>query len=125
MNKILNIYDYMTNIYINKINIIYNVDKNEKKIRIFGENFIKNNENKYKIIIEGKEYNLIEEFNVKSINIKDNLEIKLKINGNITDMSYMFSGCSKLSSLPDISKLNTNNVISMSYIFHNCSKLSF
>ena len=103
MNKILNIYDYMTNIYINKINIIYNVDKNEKKIRIFGENFIKNNENKYKIIIEGKEYNLIEEFNVKSINIKDNLEIKLKINGNITDMSYMFSGCSKLSSLPDIS----------------------
>ena len=30
-NKIIDIYDYMKNRYINKINIIYNFDKNEKK----------------------------------------------------------------------------------------------
>ena len=35
----------------------------------------------------------------------------------------MFSGCSKLSSLPDISKWNTNNVIDMRGIFENCKNL--
>ena len=44
--------------------------------------------------------------------------IKLKGIKNITDMSYMFYECSKLSSLPDISKWNTSNVKDMSYIFY-------
>ena len=39
-------------------------------------------------------------------------------------MSYMFYGCSSLSSLPDISKWNFNNVIDMSYMFYGCSSLS-
>ena len=36
----------------------------------------------------------------------------------------MFYGCSSLSSLPDISKWNTNNVNYMSNIFKGCSSLS-
>ena len=51
------------------------------------------------------------------------LEIKLKGILNITSMSYMFDGCSSLSSLPDISKWNTNNVTNMSDMFVNCNKL--
>ena len=43
---------------------------------------------------------------------------------NVTDMSYMFFGCSSLSSLPDISKWNINNVNNLSYMFHGCSSLS-
>ena len=39
-------------------------------------------------------------------------------------MSYMFEGCSKLSSLPDISKWNTKNVTNMSYMFYDCLSLS-
>ena len=35
-------------------------------------------------------------------------------------MREMFNNCSSLSSLPDISKWNTNNVINMNYIFDNC-----
>ena len=38
-------------------------------------------------------------------------------------MSCMFCDCPRLSSLPDISKWNTNNVIYMSYMFYNCSSL--
>ena len=34
-------------------------------------------------------------------------------------MSYMFSGCKSLSSLPDISKWNTNNVTNMIGMFDN------
>ena len=36
----------------------------------------------------------------------------------------MFSNCKSLSSLPEISKLNTNNVIDMSFMFDNCEVLS-
>ena len=39
-------------------------------------------------------------------------------------MSFMFDGCSSLSSLPDISKWNINNLNTMSYMFSGCSLLS-
>ena len=35
----------------------------------------------------------------------------------------MFAGCSSLSSLPDISKWNTNNAINMIGMFYECSSL--
>ena len=38
-------------------------------------------------------------------------------------MSYMFSGCSSLNNLPDISKWDTKNVTDMSGMFRGCSKL--
>ena len=41
----------------------------------------------------------------------------------ITDMSYLFFGCSSLISLPDIIKLNTSKVKNMSYMFYGCSSL--
>ena len=41
---------------------------------------------------------------------------------NITDMSYMFNGCSSLRKL-DISRLRTNNVTDMSHMFYGCSLL--
>ena len=37
-------------------------------------------------------------------------------------MSYMFKGCSSLSSLPDISKWNTNNVTDMNNMFSGCNE---
>ena len=43
---------------------------------------------------------------------------------NVTNMSGMFSYYSSLSSLPDISKWNTNNVKDMSNMFSGCSSLS-
>ena len=38
-------------------------------------------------------------------------------------MSCMFYGCSSLSSLPDISKWNTNNVTYMFFMFSECHNL--
>ena len=40
----------------------------------------------------------------------------------VTDMSYMFQYCSRLTSL-DITNFNTANVTDMSYMFHSCTKL--
>ena len=42
----------------------------------------------------------------------------------VTNMSYMFDGCSSLLNLPDISKLSTKNVTNMSYMFRDCSSIS-
>jgi len=39
-------------------------------------------------------------------------------------MSYLFNGCSLLSSLPDISKWKTDNVTYMNHMFFGCSSLS-
>ena len=40
----------------------------------------------------------------------------------VTDMSYMFNNCSKLTSL-DVTKFNTANVTNMGYMFYSCSAL--
>ena len=42
---------------------------------------------------------------------------------NVTDMSYMFYGCSKLTSL-DVTNFNTANVTNMSSMFSNCLSLT-
>ena len=71
----------------NEITILHNIKKwqrKEGKIRIFGENFVKNNKNKCKIIIDEKEYELMEEF---KINNKKILKIKLIEISSNADMS--------------------------------------
>src|SRR5574344_1421670 len=40
---------------------------------------------------------------------------------NVTNMSYMFSYCSSLTTIP---QLDTSNVTDMSSMFSNCSKLT-
>ena len=79
---------------------------------------------------------LIEEIDYHKYYNNDERKIKIKLienktysffsgyNNGITDMSWMFEGCSSLSSLPDISKWNTNNVTDMSWMFSGCSSLS-
>jgi len=119
-NDIFNIYCKMN---INEINIIYKVEN--KKIKLFGENFVEINKNNCKIIINERE----DELKVyKNLGIfdkkKDKLEIKLKGIMNIANMNNMFSGCSSLLSLPDISKMNTKKVTDISYMFYECSSLS-
>ena len=48
------------------------------------------------------------------------------LNGTLflTNIRKLFNGCNNLSSLPDISKWDTNKVTDMSYIFNGCSNLS-
>ena len=48
---------------------------------------------------------------------------KIKGNVNIKCLHFMFSGCSELISLPDISNWNINNVTNMNNIFSGCTSL--
>ena len=104
--------------------IIYKINRNDKKIKIFGSDFVKNNKNKLKIIYEDTEFDLQEEFNLdNSFNQKDMLVIKIKGLSYTTDLSYMFNNCNSLLNLPDISTWNLKNVKDMSYMFYDCSSL--
>ena len=87
----------------NEIKIIYKIKEDydyeseyEQKIRIFGYNFVINNKNKYKIIYNDKEYELVEYFNDidNNYNINDIIKLKLKkgIN-NINNLSCIFDLC--------------------------------
>ena len=107
---------------ISEINIIYEIKKGNY-INIFGSKFVENNKNICKIIIDKKKSEITEKYNIKNNN-NNKVKIILKGIDNVTNMSGMFSGCSSLSSLPDISKLNTSNVTNMSCMFSGCSSLS-
>ena len=135
----------------NVINLQYLIDNNKyKNIQIFGKNFVKNNKNKCKIIIDGKEYKLCSYLPINIIN-KSMVEMKLEIikpftsmkdmfsncqsliyfNDNnlntseVTDISNMFYECRQLSSISDISKWNTSKITDMNSMFKGCSLLLY
>jgi len=60
-------------------------------IQIFGFDFVKRNIDKCKIIYNGKEYDLMEYFKIdNNYDHNDSIKIQLRINNNITDISFMF-----------------------------------
>ena len=105
------------------ITINYNLNENDKKIRIFGEDFVKNNKNICYIIYEDEYYELTEFLELKNKGNKENIEIKLIGINNVINARCMFWGADSLISLPDISKWNTNNVSNIGYMFYGCKSL--
>ena len=95
----------------NKMTIIYKVLPNEINIRIFGKQFVDNNRNKCKIIVEDIEQDIFEIMPIDdNMKRKGTLEIILIEKSTINDMSYLFGGdyfegCKTLLSVPDIQQL--------------------
>ena len=118
---------------LNSMTIIYKIDNGNRaynKLRLFGEEFVKNNKDNCSIIIDGKNQGLSEHINInEKMRKKGYLEIKLKENKIISNMSHMFCrGIEEddrilLWQIPDISKWNTINVTDMSYLFCCCENL--
>ena len=117
--KILNMYNKMNK---NEIDLIYNIPNNEKEIKIFGSDFVKNNKEICKIIYNDKEYDLAEKFNCQDVK-ESILKIKLKGINNVNDLSCMFKECSQLSFLSNFSNWDTTYVYYMKNIFQNCKCL--
>ena len=112
----------MENEDLSYINIIYDINNEEgDEIDIFGYDFVKNNKNKCKMIIDNIEYEITNKYNIKNYKY-NSLNIKLKGINKISNMSSMFRGCSSLSSLSDISNWNTNNVTNMTDMFYGCKR---
>ena len=76
---------------------ILKINKNDKKIKIFGNDFVRNNKKKLKIIYEDTEFELQEEFDLDdSFKQKDMLVIKLRGLSYTEDLSYMFNNCNNV-----------------------------
>ena len=137
---------------INIMRIEYKFSDYTDKIKLFDDNFVKNNKDKCYLLIYGKKYELCNVFLLnnqlkkKSYHLKIHLiETKLITNMSrifynctdlvylsdiddwnmlhVTDISAMFCGCNTLKDLPDISKWDTKNVTNMSYMFCGCNAL--
>ena len=137
----------------NYITLKYKVEPSDNYIKLFDYNFVKNNINNCELIYQNKEYELREYFFIQDNNIKSNDNIEIKLTGvnnvnalnnmfsncrcllgvyfdkfdssKIQNMKSMFSDCTSLKYLPDISKLNISNVIDISFMFYNCNSLQY
>ena len=109
------------NIDVDEILIKYKINF-ENEIIIFGDKFVENNKNICKMFINGKEKELSSTLDINNIELNDDkiLELKLKGIKNISNISYMFSNCSSLFEISDISKWNTINITDMSHLFEVC-----
>ena len=122
--NIINIYHFLCD----KLNLkYYSFSNNQKKIRLFGEKFIKNNINKCSVMINN-ELKKIEDCEFYELeDIDKDLNITVLKEDEITDMSYMFNDCEVLQFISNKgsgSEWSTNNVVDMSYMFCNCKALS-
>ncbi len=128
IKNILDIYDKMVNQYKDKITINYEINDDDDEVNLFGKEFVENNINNCKLIIEDKEYELMEYFEIKNLKNKStNNILSVELNGiqNITNMSNMFGNLSsQIISIPDISNWNTINVTDMSSLFKECTNLN-
>ena len=118
----------LVNIFVferdNIISIIYRINKDDKKIKLFGKTFVENNKNNCYIFYINEKYELTEY--IRLYDYKSNiLEIKLVGIKNVKNMKGLFERCSSLYSLPDIAEWNTENVIDMSRLFYGCSSLYY
>ena len=68
-------------------------------MNIFVYEFLKNNKNKCKMIIDDKEYEIIGKYNIENYT-NNELKIKLKGFDNIINMSIIFKWFSSLLSFP-------------------------
>ena len=116
--NIKNIFYYLSD----RMEIEYHSYENQSSdIRIFGKNFISNNENNFILFIDEKEEKLKEIVTVKDP--KKTLKIKLiKINEPI-DLSEMFNKCDCLLKINKINKWNTSNLESIRGMFNGCRAL--
>ena len=115
----------------NYAKMIYKLDKNlfeeSKYMILFGKEFAEKNKNKFKIIVAGKEYEMVHMIYVKNfkkygINKEDEL-LTVILNGEtIKNMSYMFYDCKSLIKV-DLSSFNTQNVKNMESMFGGCENL--
>ena len=107
----------------NKITLEYKIDKPGENIRLFGQKFIENNKDKCLMCINFVLKKITEFY--KSKNNEKKIIVSLALNNNITDLSYMFYGCSSLILIQDLNKLNTSNLTNISSMFSGCSSLIF
>ena len=99
--------------YINIKKLIYKINPNQNKIRIFGRDFVVNNKNKCQIIYGNRIFPLKEYFSIEGVEKNkekiNKLIIYLKELENISDLSCMFKDCTSLEEYSSFKQNNNNS----------------
>ena len=101
--------------------MIYKIDEKNKQTKIFDKKFVKINRNRAKIILNNKQFNLIEK--IKSEKEKIKFVVKIKFLENIIDINCMFKRCKMLSLVKNFEKFNSQNLRYVNSLFYGCSSL--
>ena len=94
--------------------------KETKRIKIFDEEFVKNNESNFKIIYNGQELCLTSFLELSEAKENNKIEIILQQVNQVTNISKMFFECENLYLFPGLGKLNIENITDISSLFRNC-----
>jgi surface protein len=137
--------------FTKKSKLQYKLNKSAKEIRLFGEEFIKENEGYCQIIINGKKQDITEFYKYNKNELKEdylNIELNLRektkhlsclfsncdslakienifnVDTNVKDLKELFSGCLLLKELPNnISEWDISNATDLSGVFYKCESL--
>ena len=85
--------------YIEKYKLVYQINPDQTEVKLFGEDFVKNNQNKYIIIYNNRIFAFQEYFSLKKIQIRKEINILKIILIQLEDVynrSYMFHNCDSL-----------------------------
>ena len=137
---------------INEISLLYKKSTG-LRTKIFGKKFVERYKSKLNIIFDDEEIELVEYldnntiedqiFKIKLVGFKNldkNIDLSYMFHNcsnlfnifnkfknlsmkNITNITYLFDGCSSITFLPDISKWDISKLNDISYIFRNCTSL--
>ena len=103
----------------------YQINNEEKNIRIFGNKFVENNKNNCYIIYGNKKSELSSYYHIKTNRESTNsLKIKLKIVNPLNDISFMFNKCSNLKSIKNIEIFKTFKFTNLERVFAGCYLLN-
>jgi len=113
--------DNIPKIRLNQMTINYLIEKNSDKIRLFCGDFVKNNEDKCYLIIDGKKHALVNYLILNESQKKRKyIAVKLIEYKPITDFGFMFFLCPSVLSIMDFNNWDTQNVTKMNSMFHGC-----
>ena len=100
---------------VNIQKLIYKINLNKNKIRIFNNKFVNNNKNKCNLIYKNRIFPLKEYFSIEDIEKEktNKLIIYLIEFENITDLSYMFQDCTALEEYTNLKKNNNTTEVTI------------
>ena len=116
---------------INEFLIEYKINKDERKVRIFGYEFVRKNKNKCSVEYNNKKFKCTEFIDIddssrNEINNKNNsIKIKLVFINEIIDFQYMFYECSSLLKFVNYSKFPSNKIVNIRSLFSKCENLLY
>ena len=121
MNYLIDELYKKNNIYKNEIELIYVNNNKNDEVELFGGKFVENHKNDIELIINDKKSKLVKKW--KFLKEGEN-KIKMIIKKKISNFERMFEGCRSLRNISQLRNLDTNNINNFSYMFSGCKLLS-